>query len=84
MPTDNSLGDMNSITALVDKANAIIQQKSDGMSAGKTLEALRMHVKELKSYSLPDGLVSEDTDSVASDMSDLGNLTFTYEEEADP
>ncbi len=84
MPTDNSLGDMNSINALVDKAYAIIQEKSDGMSADKTLEALRMQVKQLKSYSLPEGLVPEDTDSVASDMSDLGNLTFTYEEEADP
>mmetsp|Transcript_5579 Transcript_5579/g.12706 ORF Transcript_5579/g.12706 Transcript_5579/m.12706 type:complete len:792 (-) Transcript_5579:62-2437(-) len=78
-----SLGDMSSITELIKKANMIIQEKGEGMSAEQTLGVLKMNVKELKAYDTPDGLVS-DSDSVASDMSDLGNLTFTYEEEADP
>jgi len=53
------------------------------MSADQTLAALKGHLPELKRHSAPDGLAS-DADSVASDVSDLGNLTFTYEEEADP
>lgn len=78
-----SLGDMNSISSLIKKANAIIHAGGDGMSADQTLGVLKMHVTELKSYHPQEGLVS-DGDSVASDASDLGNLTFTYEEEADP
>lgn len=85
--------DMSSISALIDKANVIIQEKSD-MSAGETLGVLKANIKKLKSYQTPEGLVSEE-DSVAassegsvssdqSDLSDIGNLTFQYEEEADP
>lgn len=74
---------MSTISALIDQANVIIQEKGDGLSATQTLEVLKEHIKELKAYTAPDGLVS-DADSVASDMSDLGNLTFTYEEEVDP
>ena len=93
--TDSSMGDMSSISALIDKANVIIQEKSDdGMSAGETLGVLKTNIKKLKSYQTPEGLVSEE-DSVAassegsvssdqSDLSDIGNLTFQYEEEADP
>ena len=92
--TDTTMGDMSSITALIDKANVIIQEKSDGMSAGETLGVLKANIKKLKSYQTPEGLVSEE-DSVAassegsvssdqSDLSDIGNLTFQYEEEADP
>lgn len=51
------------------------------MTADKTLGILKTHISELKPRVIPDGL---DTDSVASDASDLGNLTYTYEEEADP
>lgn len=73
-----SLGDMSSISSLVERANIIIQENEDGsvMSAAQTLGILRSHVAELKAYHVPDGLVS-DGDSVASDASDLGNLTFT-------
>jgi len=78
-----SLGDMSPISSLIDKANAIIQENGDGMSADQTLGQLKSHMAELKSYCIPEGLVSCD-DSVASDASDLGNLTFTYEEESDP
>ncbi|KAL7543130.1 hypothetical protein ACHAXR_012428 [Thalassiosira sp. AJA248-18] len=75
-----SLGDVSSIYALIRKANDIIQDNGDGMSADQTLGVLKAHLKELKSY---EGVVSDEL-SVASDASDLGNLTFTYEEEADP
>ena len=92
--TDTSMGDMSSISALIDKANVIIQEKSDGMSAVETMGVLKANIKKLKSYQTPEGLVSEE-DSVAassegsvssdqSDLSDIGNLTFQYEEEADP
>jgi hypothetical protein len=91
---DTSMGDMSSISALIDKANVIIQEESDGMSAGETMGVLKANIKKLKSYQTPEGLVSEE-DSVAassegsvssdqSDLSDIGNLTFQYEEEADP
>lgn len=79
----NSLGDINPISLLIDQANVILQEKSDGLSAEETLGLLKSNMKQLKSYSIPDGLVSEE-DSVASDMSDIGQLTFGYEEEADP
>ena len=73
---------MSTLFNLIQKANGIIQEHGDGKSAEQTLEVLKAHMTELKSYCTPDG--SSDTDSVASDASDLGNLTFTYEEEADP
>ena len=81
----NSLGDINPISLLIDQANVILQEKSDGLSAEESLGVLKSHMKQLKSYSIPDGLVSEE-DSVASDSarSDIGQLTFGYEEEADP
>jgi len=80
-----SLGDISSISALIEKANNIIQEHGYGgvMSADQTMGVLKTHLAELKSYCAPEGFVS-DGDSVASDASDLGNLTFTYEEEADP
>ena len=78
----NSLGDINPISLLIDQANVILQEKS-GLSAEETMGVLKSNMKQLKSYSIPDGLVSEE-DSVASDMSDIGQLTFGYEEEADP
>ena len=78
----NSLGDINPISLLIDQANVILQEKSDGLSSEQTLGVLKSNMKQLKSYSIPDGLVSEE-DSVASD-SDIGQLTFGYEEEADP
>ena len=80
----NSLGEMTPISLLIDQANMIIQENAVGLSADQTLGVLKANIKELKSYHTPHGLVSEDSDSVASDMSDLGNLTFAYEEEADP
>jgi hypothetical protein len=74
---------MSTISALINKANTLIQGNSNGMSAEQTFGVLNVHVKQLKAYYIQEGLVS-DADSVASDASDLGNLTFTYEEEADP
>ncbi|KAL9182779.1 hypothetical protein ACHAXT_004058 [Thalassiosira profunda] len=78
-----SLGDVAPISAITERANAVVEENGDGKSADRTMEALKQHVSKLKAYYNPDGLVS-DADSVASDASDLGNLTFTYEEEADP
>lgn len=77
-----SLGDVSPIIALIKKGNDIIHASGDDKSAEQNLEVLKTHISELKSYHSPDGV--SDTDSVASDASDLGNLTFTYEEEADP
>mmetsp|Transcript_9017 Transcript_9017/g.15988 ORF Transcript_9017/g.15988 Transcript_9017/m.15988 type:complete len:622 (+) Transcript_9017:3-1868(+) len=79
------LGDTSSISTLIKKANNIIQENGDGgvMTADQTLGVLKTHMAELKAYCIPEGLFS-DADSVASDASDLGNLTFTYEEESDP
>ena len=74
---------MSSISALIKKANSIIEDNGAGTSADTTLSVLKIHVMELKSYLAPDGFAS-DADSVASDASDLGNMTFTYEEETDP
>ncbi len=79
----NSLGDLSSISEVINKANAIIRDNGDGTTADQTLGILKAHISELKSHVIPDGLAS-DSDSVASDASDLGNLTYTYEEEADP
>lgn len=79
----NSLGDISSISEIINKANAVIRDNSDGSTADQTLGILKAHISELKSHFIPDGLAS-DADSVASDASDLGNLTYTYEEEADP
>jgi len=80
-----SLGDMSPIFSLINKANCIITENSDGrvISAEMTLGMLKTHVLKLKAFSLPEGLAS-DAESVASDASNLGNLTFTYEEESDP
>ena len=78
-----SLGDVAPISAITERANAVVEENGDGKSADLTMEVLKQHVSKLKAYYNPDGLVS-DADSVASDASDLGNLTFTYEEEADP
>ena len=77
------MGDLSSISEVINNANAIIRDNSDGTTADQTLGILKAHISELKSHVIPDGLAS-DSDSVASDASDLGNLTYTYEEEADP
>ncbi|KAL7552015.1 hypothetical protein ACHAWF_015226 [Thalassiosira exigua] len=77
----SSLGDMSPIPALIQRANTIIQEKGNGMTADQTLGMLKMQVKELRTYSASE---VSDIDSVSSDASDLGNLTFTYEEESDP
>ena len=53
------------------------------MSADQTMKLLTINIAELKSFLTSDGFTS-DADSVATDMSDLGQLTFTYEEESDP
>jgi hypothetical protein len=78
-----SLGDVSSISDLINNANRIITDKGDRMSADQTMKLLTMNIAELKSFLTSDGFTS-DADSVATDMSDLGQLTFTYEEESDP
>ena len=47
---------------------------------------IRHLVKKLRIYNTFNSVCvpTRPSDSVASDASDLGNLTFTYEEEADP
>lgn len=79
----HSLGDMSSICEIINEANEIIRDNSDGATADQTLGILKNHISELKSNVTSNGLAS-DADSVASDASDLGNMTYAYEEEADP
>lgn len=74
---------MSSICEVISIANAIIRDNSDGTTADQTLRILKTHISELKSNVTPNCLAS-DADSVASDASDLGNMTYAYEEEADP
>ena len=78
---------MVSIAALIKKANDIIQEHGSGMSAEETMGVLKMRSLDLRSYHVPEGVLRNRADSSCShtsDASDLGNLTFTYEEEADP
>lgn len=78
-------GDLTPITDLIDKANNIIEQRGTGMSAAEAMQTLKLHAAELKSENSDDnrGRTSS-ADSVTTEATDLGNLTFTYEEEADP
>ena len=80
--------DLSSITDLIQKANHIIDKQGSGRSAVESMKTLQMYSAELKSKpskgnrgraSSADSISSE-----ATDATDLGNLTFTYEEEADP
>ena len=89
--TDPSLGDLAAISNLVATGNKIVKSNGGGLSARKTLKLLEDNLSELRSYSSEGALLrrnshSDDSSasSVASDASDLGNLTFQYEEEADP
>lgn len=81
-----SLGDLAAISALIATMNKIV---GSSLSARKTLKLLEENLSELRSCSSEGALLrqnshSDDSSSVASDASDLGNLTFQYEEEADP
>lgn len=83
---DPSLGDLAAISALIATMNKIV---GSSLSARKTLKLLEENLSELRSCSSEGALLrqnshSDDSSSVASDASDLGNLTFQYEEEADP
>ena len=78
--------DITSISAIMDKANSIIQEHGVAASAEETMKVMKSS-KEWKSYpeTMPRTRTNSfDSLSVASDASDIGNLTFTYEEEADP
>ena len=84
----NSLGDVCTISDLIEKSNCIISNNKGDVilpTAEQKIQLLKTNMTELKSSftSVEDCGIS-DVDSIASDMSDLGNLTFTYEEEADP
>lgn len=78
-------GDLSPITDLIQRANDVIEQHGTGRSAAEAMQTLKSYSAELKSSSSGDnrGRTSS-ADSVASDATGLGNLTFTYEEEADP
>lgn len=83
----NSLGDVCTISDLIEKSNSIISKnKGDVISStAQKIQLLKMNMTDLKSsFTSLEDCGASDVDSVASDMSDLGNLTFTYEEEADP
>ncbi len=57
------------------------------MSAEDTMEILKRNASEIKVFSHQDDTSNNrpnTDDSLASDISDIGNLTFTYEEEKDP
>ena len=81
-------GDVSSITDLIQRANQIIDQQGSGRSAVESMKTLQMYSAELKSKSSRGnrGRASsaDSISSEATDATDLGNLTFTYEEEADP
>jgi len=80
-------GELESIVALMKRALDIIQKQGSGMSAEDTMDILKRNVSDIKAYSHQEGISRNRTnsdDSLASDASDLGNLTFTYEEEEDP
>ena len=86
---DPSLGDLSAMSSLIATAQMIVKPTGGGISARKTLKLLEDNISELKSYSSEGTLLrqnshSDDSSSVASDASDLGNLTFQYEEESDP
>lgn len=76
--------DTSSITALINRANNIIQSHGGSTSAEETMKAMK-NSTEWKSYldSLPRTRTNS-FDSLSSDASDIGNLTFQYEEESDP
>lgn len=77
-----SKSDLTPIVDLIQKANSIIERHGSGRSAAEAQQTLKMHAEELKSDETR-GRTSS-ADSISSEATDLGNLTFTYEEEADP
>jgi hypothetical protein len=84
----SSLGDVCTISDLIEKSNSILSTNKGGnviSSTEQKIQLLKMNMTDLKSsFTSLEDCGASDVDSVASDMSDLGNLTFTYEEEADP
>jgi hypothetical protein len=85
----SSLGDVCTISDLIEKSNSILSTTNKGgnviSSTEQKIQLLKMNMTDLKSsFTSLEDCGASDVDSVASDMSDLGNLTFTYEEEADP
>lgn len=68
----------------MNRASSIIQDNGGTSSAGETMKALKSST-EWKSYldALPRKRANS-FDSLSSDASDIGNLTFQYEEESDP
>ncbi len=78
-------GDLDPITDLILRANNVIEQHGTGRSAAEAMQTLKSYSDELKSSTSGDNRErTSSADSVASEATDLGNLTFTYEEEADP
>jgi hypothetical protein len=77
--------DLTPIVDLIQKANSIIERHGTGRSAVEAQQTLKLNAAELKSGVSDEarGRTSS-ADSIASEATDLGNLTFTYEEEADP
>ncbi|KAL3801110.1 hypothetical protein HJC23_002403 [Cyclotella cryptica] len=76
--------DTTSIIALIKKADHIIQGSGSGASAEEIMKVMKSST-EWKTYleAMPRTRTNS-FDSFSSDASDLGNLTFTYEEESDP
>ncbi len=77
-------GDLAPIIDLIQRANNIIEQHGTGRSAAEAMQTLKLHSSELKSDTGDNRGRTSSADSVTSEATDLGNLTFTYEEEADP
>mmetsp|Transcript_26809 Transcript_26809/g.53604 ORF Transcript_26809/g.53604 Transcript_26809/m.53604 type:complete len:978 (+) Transcript_26809:99-3032(+) len=77
-------GDLAPIIDLIQRANNIIEQHGTGRSAAEAMQTLKLHSAELKSDTGDNRGRTSSSDSVTSEATDLGNLTFTYEEEADP
>ena len=85
--SDSSMrqGDIAPITDLIQRANNVIEKHGTGRSAAEAMQTLKLYSSELKYETTGDnrGRTSS-ADSVTSEATDLGNLTFTYEEEVDP
>ncbi|KAL7492809.1 hypothetical protein ACHAWT_001816 [Skeletonema menzelii] len=78
-------GDLAPITDLIQRANNIIEKHGTGRSAIEAMQTLKLYSSELKSETVGDNRGrTGSADSVTSEATDLGNLTFTYEEEVDP
>jgi len=75
--------DITPIIAVIDRATNIIQDLGHSASAEETMRKMKSCTDWKSKDSIPRTRANS-FDSLSSDASDIGNLTFTYEEESDP